>query len=355
MSSNDEFEGHYPSPSSTSSLASSILPTPSHPYTSRHNSLTDAYPPYTTPANPLSAPLTGKEQAQGMNTFKLPLAPIHSNNVPEMTISVPSPIETKHHGLYNPPKRSATHPNPRAPPPPPILVRRPTDVRGRNDQVSLDSIPSPSKSPTRGYHFGGLNISGLEQPSSSIDREHESEEIDNLPDLLQTPHRAFFSNASTDGAPSSPAWQSINPSPKIGQSPNNGSPLSARRRSSEVGATIPFSPLGPASRSRFDPTPQHGIHARNLSLYFPQPGKDPLDGSISPTIVQQGQVLPAGDITKERNVFGGSTDWSFGQPADKSFNPEKLDPLTADTKRGKRRGHHVCTLVFSLSSPDTCS
>ncbi|KAK1922885.1 hypothetical protein DB88DRAFT_541095 [Papiliotrema laurentii] len=345
----------HPSPSSTSSLASSTLPTPSQPYASRQGSLSYA------PTSPrlgrsasMSSPPPSNSMEQGKTLDRPPVIKTSSSSssttdLPEMIISFPSPTDSKSgssHESKRSPKRSATSPQFRAPPPPPIIIRRPTDVSARPLNLSQHGSTARNvPSPTYANHWGGLNISGLpREPLSSTSEPSPLEETDSLPELLQTPHRAFFANASAEGAPISPAWQPLEASPRLHQALASGtdpSPCAPSSTSSHsADPPIPFSPLGAPRRSSglFEPTPQHGIHARNLSNFFPRPGQSSRDGLMpSPEPLQDApHVLPAG---KERKVFGGKGDWSFGHNANE-VSSDSLSSEWAETKRSKRRGHH---------------
>lgn len=195
---------------------------------------------------------------------------------------------------------------------------------------------------------GGLNIRGLTLPTAgkiiSADRhthdhahaDEKEDERDSLADLAPSPRVAAF-KASLAGPspkiPLSPAWQSIDASPSM-----------SRGAASPPTITSVPSPLGPrANERRFDPTPTHGLHARNLSLYFPSPGQQAINSGAEGggDVFQRGQnegqeegaVLLAGE---ERKVFGGKGGWSFGEQHDhaQALGPEQVP-------KGKRRGHHV--------------
>jgi len=221
---------------------------------------------------------------------------------------------------------------------------------GMVPSISVDMDETPTRprrianSNSRTSVSGGLNIRGLTLPTAgkiiSETRqpgEKEEDEFDSLADLAPSPRVAAFKAALAGPSPTipmSPAWQSFEASPSMsrgpGSPPNNGS--------------VP-SPLGPrGNERRFDPTPTHGLHARNLSLYFPSPGQAAIDrgtkngdvfegGSDAPQ--EEGTVLPAGEGKK---VFGGKGGWSFGEQHDPK---QALSPEHAS--RGKRRGHHVST------------
>jgi hypothetical protein len=266
-------------------------------------------------------------------------------------------------------RRGTTGSSSRAAPPPPIVLRRSVDVNSHAENVPLKTGCSASgsagaKSPRSP---GGLNISGLPYMDGALEvemrTEHE-ERRDSLSELLRTPARPFFGSADPNGAPVSPAWQPMEQSsvsPAINGSPGSlyrtspGGRLSPQqgqnghgmqgRHKARASLDMPFSPLGPRkSEGRFDPTPQHGIHARNLSLFFPQPGQAPqerrasLQGDMMPQL--EVQDLPAGRVSGagEKKPFGGTGAWSFGQPpAQATLAPSDAD----DNQRSKRRGHHV--------------
>lgn len=206
--------------------------------------------------------------------------------------------------------------------------------------VEMDETPTrPRRIPTHRTPIpgGGLNIRGLTLPTagkissaSQDDNEDKEDEGDSLADLAPSPRVAAFRAALSGPSPEiplSPAWQSFEASPSMRHSnPHTASP---------PGVSVP-SPLGPR---RFDPTPTHGLHARNLSLYFPSPGQKATGGVKEDIFRNDGNgegsenVLPAGE---DRKVFGGKGGWSFGE---QNIDGQALSPEQA--KRGKRRGHHV--------------
>lgn len=257
----------------------------------------------------------------------------------------------------------------------------------RNVTRDRDMMPPPSlplHTPRKPVSPGGLNIHGLTLPSpfgviSDSTRSRESEEEDSLGDMVApSPRRAAFKAAlqspipgsGSGWIPSSPAWQSVDSyaphSPYIPLGPTSstsglatGSPRLGRN---SLSTNIPSSPLNPrspsnanASNRQFDPTPTHGLHARNLSLYFPQPGQPQQQhqrGSVDDGSRGQGgdgrevageegsTLIPpvAGDGKK---VFGGQGGWSFGGPMPTGEEGAGLGLGSPDVKRGKRRGHHV--------------
>jgi len=206
--------------------------------------------------------------------------------------------------------------------------------------VEMDETPTrPRRIPSHRTPIpgGGLNIRGLTLPTAgkiSPDQneiEDKEDERDSLADLAPSPRVAAFKAALSGPSPEipmSPAWQSFEASPSMRQ--NAASP---------PGVSVP-SPLGPR---RFDPTPTHGLHARNLSLYFPSPGAKASGGVKGDIFRNDGNgegsenVLPAGE---DRKVFGGKGGWSFGE---QNIDGQALSPDQA--KRGKRRGHHVRSLT----------
>lgn len=368
----DEDPSSFPSPAS--SLAESILPTPDQPYHSRQSSLASApsldnsppLPSHSPPLGVKTPPLYASEDMSRTNTVAPSVpAPSHSSHSSHAPHAArPPSMSIRHpHSPHRSPRsqrRSATQPNPRAPPPPPILLRRPTDLvnPGRNQEdvplaTGSSSGSSASKSPSKST-FGGLNIAGVEL------RDGGEEESDSLTDLLRTPARSsFFKNGENAGPPISPAWQSFEKtSPQLSNSPARPHAHARRSRGS---MDLPFSPLGangghqhsPGPRiNRFEPTPEHGIHARNLSLYFPQPGQQPSPGArpTSPLVrsPEAFESIPQfageqGGGGKERKVFGGTGDWSFGQSHASNLEPEAAE----GSKRSKRRGHHVSTAYIT--------
>ena len=237
--------------------------------------------------------------------------------------------------------------------------------------VEMDETPTrprrTGRSPSggaMGSGGAGLNIRGLTLPTagkitSSADeggRGNDEERADSLGDLIPSPRVNAFKAALLQPSPEipiSPAWQSFDASPgRRVTSPRVGPgaghhPASPSMMFAPSGSAP--SPLGPrANERRFDPTPTHGLHARNLSLYFPSPGHQPrasIGGNGSRDPFMQGAegfqeeetVLPAGE---EKKVFGGKGGWSFGgQNGAAGVDGQALSPEHA--KSSKRRGHHV--------------
>lgn len=245
----------------------------------------------------------------------------------------------------------------RAPPPPPIILREPSDMpppppppprsslASNPNRRSLASPLQPISSGGTAAAPKGLNIPGVfvDGSSAPIRRSgsgagEELEAEDQLPELMPSPRRSTFQSSISDAVPSSP-WQSFD-SPRFDRSSSLDvpPPLSASAYGSPVqpGHARRTSSLAPSPMSagppRFEPTPEHGLHARNLSIYFPRPDAPPQNGSRSPgpELEPPQVVLPAGE---ERGVFAGNGEWSFGQPTD--------DQAPEGSKRSKRRGHHV--------------
>lgn len=230
--------------------------------------------------------------------------------------------------------------------------------------VEMDETPtrprrsgrSPSGGGTGSAGGGGLNIRGLTlptagkiTPSTAVDIQ---EGHDIVRELAPSPRVAAFKAALLQPSPEipmSPTWQSFDASPArrassprmaTGTHPASPSMLFAPT------ATAP-SPLGPgSSQRRFDPTPTHGLHARNLSLFFPSPGQQRPNGtdvfgeSSGTDEDVQGQELPAGE---DRKVFGGKGGWAFAGQSD-AGGGRTLSPEHAS--KSKRRGHHVSWLVL---------
>ncbi|ORY35889.1 hypothetical protein BCR39DRAFT_592170 [Naematelia encephala] len=220
--------------------------------------------------------------------------------------------------LNNPPSRRTTVASTRAPPPPPILVRRPTELGNRVEDIA---IPSSAGASPRGS-AKGLNISGLPDTPGTIERES----FDFLPELVPTPspRRASFRPRT----PNSPAWASF-----------DAGPMSPPRFGAST-LDVPSARGSPSTRdiNHFDPTPQHGLHARNLSLYFPQPGQAPVRSAPGTPMVQSPEQIQ--DVlvpSAERGVFGGGENWSFGTSRAESLEPARSPD---GVKRSKRRGHH---------------
>jgi hypothetical protein len=226
--------------------------------------------------------------------------------------------------------------------------------------VEMDETPTrPRRIPNHRSPIpgGGLNIRGLTLPTAGKispaprengggDGEEKEDERDSLADLAPSLRVAAFKAALAGPSPEipmSPAWQSFDASPAMRHSHSS--------TASPPSGSVP-SPLGPrGNERRFDPTPTHGLHARNLSLYFPSPGQQAgssgkiVKGDIFRDDGNGGQaeekVLPAGE---DRKVFGGKGGWSFGE---QKLDGQALSPEQA--KRGKRRGHHVGFIAITLS------
>lgn len=230
------------------------------------------------------------------------------------------------------------------PPPPRIFLRR------ENAEKST-RVTAPGTEPRSSHRQAaakGLNISGLPLPEITTntiveqgyieDKPSKEDENDALPELA-SPRRLNFGNS--EKAPVSPAWQSME-SPKSNQYSPRGKRQSIHCFTSQPNLEVP-SPLGPKFR-RFEPTPNHGIHSRNLSLFFPQPGSTPPPKSTSPGLIPSPEfgettLIPSSDSSNEKKVFGGAGTWSFGQARPEAGGSVGL--LTPDVKRSKRRGHHV--------------
>ncbi|UOH79792.1 hypothetical protein LQV05_000803 [Cryptococcus neoformans] len=229
------------------------------------------------------------------------------------------------------------------PPPPRIFLRR------ENAEKST-RVTAPGTEPRSSHRQAaakGLNISGLPLPEITTntiveqgyieDKPSKEDENDALPELA-SPRRLNFGNS--ENAPVSPAWQSME-SPKSNQYSPRGKRQSIHCFTSQPNLEVP-SPLGPKFR-RFEPTPNHGIHSRNLSLFFPQPGSTPPPKSTSPGLIPSPEfgettLIPSSDSSNEKKVFGGAGNWSFGQARPEAGGSVGL--LTPDVKRSKRRGHH---------------
>lgn len=208
------------------------------------------------------------------------------------------------------------------PPPPPILVRTATDVSST-----------------------GIRI------DSEEDKAEAREAADTVPDLTDlppTPNKRHSLNLSDrpltptgpDGrrSPLSPSWAPLETSPRsemrdFGSSPR-GRPPSWHRTSLEVPSFyIPPSPSESKPARSFEPTPHHGLHARNLSAYFPHPGMPARVPSPTPVSPAGDSVIPDAD----KSAFGAGGDYSPQSPAEES---------TERARAGKRRGHHVSPFIF---------
>ncbi|AFR92968.2 hypothetical protein C343_00854 [Cryptococcus neoformans C23] len=229
------------------------------------------------------------------------------------------------------------------PPPPRIFLRR----ENAEKPTRVTASGTEHRSSHRQAAAKGLNISGLPLPEITTntiveqgyieDKPSKEDENDALPELA-SPRRLNFGNS--ENAPVSPAWQSIE-SPKSNQYSPGGKRQSIHCFTSQPNLEIP-SPLGPKFR-RFEPTPNHGIHSRNLSLFFPQPGSTLPPKSTSPGLIPSPEfgettLIPSSDSSNEKKVFGGAGNWSFGQARPEAGGSAGL--LTPDVKRSKRRGHH---------------
>ena len=161
----------------------------------------------------------------------------------------------------------------------------------------------------------GLNISGLSELT---------EASDSLAELAPSPRRLGFGLS----IPPSPAWQNFEPTRP------SPSPSRPRRNPSLEAMSRPKSPLG----KRFEPTPVHGIHSRNLSLFFPQPGGGP--PFTTTTVSRSPEEVHEAVMPEPKEAFGGTGDWKFGSSNGHAHIDHGLE--TPDqAKRSKRRGHHV--------------
>ncbi|WWC92103.1 uncharacterized protein L201_007057 [Kwoniella dendrophila CBS 6074] len=340
-----------PSPSSSTSTAETetTLPTPDQSYSSRRSSLASPYihsfsmsDDQSDVFSPSLQPLNQWNAADGTET------PKSKGSVPSVSIDTTS-SQPNGNELASPTPFSRRRSNTgnRAPPPPPIFLRRATGM-DNTDEDEIIPIPGSASTTTSSQPNSakGLNIAGMSIPSllstAEIEQEGpvpEEEEGDALPELMASPRgRLNFNVSSTDGIPSSPAWQSIDATPS--SAGLNSSSSWGRRTSLDV--PVP-SPLGPRhNEKRFEPTPQHGIHARNLSLFFPQPGHPiPQRPDDSPALMES-PVQPNESLMPsaggERNVFGGTGSWSFGQAS--TSQDENGLQTPEGVKKSKRRGHH---------------
>ncbi|WRT70500.1 uncharacterized protein IL334_007498 [Kwoniella shivajii] len=337
-----------PSPSSSStSTTETTLPTPDQSYSSRRSSVASPYIySYGMSENlagdegDLFSPLgiqigneDGAETPKGKGMLpSTSVEPEHSSHLNGNTngISSPTPFSRRRSNTGN-----------RAPPPPPIFLRKATGMQG-DDEDEMVPIPGSAStasgsvpSSAKGLNITGMSIPTLTSPTEieRIEGDEEGEE-DALPELMASPRPRLNFN-SAEGAPASPAWQSFEAPSSAGLNPSSSW---GRKTSLDVP-----SPLGPRNNERkFEPTPQHGIHARNLSLFFPQPGNPiPQRQQNGSPMLMESPVQPNETLIPsakgDRNVFGGSGSWSFGQapPTDEGDlqTPENI-------KKSKRRGHH---------------
>lgn len=103
--------------------------------------------------------------------------------------------------------------------------------------------------------------------------------------------------------------------------------------------TSPRSGLLASPRFQAPPSPaEQGrrIHARNLSLYFPQPGQAPADQTSS----APSEDAPVADISGKR-AAGGMNGFKFGQKPPPGSLAIPADDEGASSSRPSRRGHHV--------------
>lgn len=234
-----------------------------------------------------------------------------------------------------PPGMSRTRSGTRAPVPPPIFLRKSDDISPRT--AADDRIPSPDA-----------------PGSAGATEDLAVEATDNVPEMAMTPRRATFQAGlnNSEGAPSTPAWQSFD-SPRLpasGRASLGVPPFSASRGSPSL-SYQPYSPVVARSSAsagilpsptppngRFEPTPQHGIHARNLSIFFPQPGKGGAEvnnkenGEEAPETVISGSGAGAA-AAGDKKRFPSEGEWTFGKTSKQS--------VSTPEPKGKRRGHHV--------------
>lgn len=309
------------SPSSTISNPESALPTPDLPYTSRRGSLAS---PSLELLDVPDGPKTVEDvfTASGMPpTLARPPSvspPADHRPVPLIIPSGTSPSPLTRRSATLPPSSST-----RAPPPPPILVRRPTDLGS-----TIVEVPIPNGISSGSPRSRGLNISGLPELS---------EAADSLAELIPTPRRTAFGNGAS--VPASPAWQSLEgPWPTPNRPRPSPSPRPPGRGSLDV-ARPPLSPLGP---KRFEPTPMHGLHSRNLSLFFPQPGEAATGVNTPGTpLFRSPEEVQEAVMIEGTTAFSGNGDWKFGKS--NGGGSAVLEP-PAGAKRSQRRGHHVWLL-----------
>lgn len=188
-------------------------------------------------------------------------------------------------------------------------------------------------------------------PAVEIDNEEaqaeETEAGDTVPDLTDipaTPNKRHSLNLSGDRpitptgvdgrrSPMSPSWAPLEASPRVemrefGTSPRPRPP-SWHRGSLEVPSFyMPPSPSESKPARSFEPTPQHGLHSRNLSAYFPHPGMPARVPSPTPVAPAGDSVIPDAD----KSSYGAGADYAAQSPAEES---------TERPRAGKRRGHHV--------------
>ncbi|KAL0253517.1 hypothetical protein I308_100889 [Cryptococcus tetragattii IND107] len=330
------------SPASSISATETTLPTPS-PSFSR--------------SSPRVAQMSVNEVPDDDNILSLPTAEDHSvalgspeeSKTPQAkvpSISVDNTMGVDDVSPTPHPRQNATRMV--RPPPPPIFLRR------ENGEESTE-VTAPGTEPRSSHRQAaakGLNISGLPIPEITTntiveqgdieDEPGQEDEDDALPELV-SPRRLNFGNS--ENVPVSPAWQSMD-SPTSNQYSPGRKRQSIHRFPLQSNLEVP-SPLGPKSR-RFEPTPNHGIHSRNLSLFFPQPGSIPPPKAASQGLIPSPELgettlIPRADSSNEKKMFNGAGNWSFGQARPETAGSGGL--LTPDHK------HSLSHNFFSFLDP----
>ncbi|EIW69877.1 hypothetical protein TREMEDRAFT_68343 [Tremella mesenterica DSM 1558] len=328
---------HSPSPpaspgsSDSSSLSGTetTLPTPHMAESMYQDDMSPALPPSPSIKTDIFSPISIPPAPLPPNGLEIPVSPttIPSISVHPVNPTSPQVQESPSPSPY-PSRRSSTTPT-RHPPPPISILSTPSDHRSHG----LFPVDTRSSS--------GLAITGLVDHQSSIEQAFDNDTIsaaeagDALPEMTPSPGRLAFRTTDHNGNPVSPApWHGFDiPSPGPRRSTQHfhplPSPLPTKTRHGSVN-----------DKTMFEPTPMHGLHARNLSLFFPQPGKAPVpqtEGNGHTLIAspeQAGESLIPDATGLSRDRFGGQGGWSFGQGA---AGPLLVSP---DVKHSKRRGHH---------------
>lgn len=186
--------------------------------------------------------------------------------------------------------------------------------------------PTLLRTPPTDHPTGEVtHLTGDEQEDA---QEHHDEEDSFLPDLPMSPARFAFTNQFTkpDPAPQNSISSVFTSDPF-----SDGAvlePLSTPRTST------------PHTRNQSIGEPR--VHARNLSLFFPQPGAEILRAPGSP---RPGELeAPVTDISgqgRRKAGLGANGSFSFG-----SGNQVLQAPSSPIPKVVGRRGHHVSTDSF---------
>jgi hypothetical protein len=118
--------------------------------------------------------------------------------------------------------------------------------------------------------------------------------------------------------------------------PDGPSPKSGAPAVFDPAPPVPATLASPVpANGAFSPTPNHGIHSRNLSIHFPRPGQAAHAHRPSEDFGREAPVATAG---RGKEAFSGAAGgFAFGATLDQGSGVE-------GQKAGKRRGHHVSPL-----------